>query len=421
MGHNKRLIENIGSLTVLQGANYILPLIILPYLVRVLGPEKFGLIAFAQAFTQYFVILTDYGFNLSATRQIAIHRDDSDEVSKIFSSVMTIKFGLMLVSFLVMSAIVLAVPKFHAEWLVYFVTFLSVLGNVLFPVWFYQGMEKMRYIAMLNIAAKLMGLIALFIFVQHKSDYLIAIGIQSSTNVVAGLLGLMSFRRVSPIRYAVPSRDVVVLAFKEGWHVFISTAAISVYATSNTFILGLITNNTIVGYYSAADKLTKAVQSIFSPVHQALYPHISNLVAQSREVAMDFIRRSLRWLGAIALVVSMLLFAFAGPLVMLLLGAQYTASVVLVRWMAFLPFIIMFGNVFGMQTMLPFGMNKLFSRIIVLAALADLVYVMPLTYVYGAEGAAIAMLLTEMIVALTMGTALRRKGFRFFELRKGAD
>ena len=143
----KIVLENFISLSSLQAINYFLPALLLPYLFRVLGPAKFGLIFFAQSFVQYFAILTDYGFSLSASRELALCRDRKTKMCEIFSSVMTVKLLLALVAFGILIAIVRFIPKFRADWQIYTLSFGAVLGNTLFPVWFFQGTEKMRHIA----------------------------------------------------------------------------------------------------------------------------------------------------------------------------------------------------------------------------------------------------------------------------------
>jgi len=188
--HERKVVmHNVAYLSSLQTITYLLPVIIVPYLFRVIGAEKFGLIAFAQAFVQYFMILTDYGFSISATKEISLCRHEPAKVSRAFSSVMTVKIALALLSFLLLVIIVYFVPKFRNDWPVYILSFGAVVGSTLFPVWFFQGTEKMKYITNLNIIGGIIYALFIFSFVKGPEDYLAVPLINSSVFLITGLLG----------------------------------------------------------------------------------------------------------------------------------------------------------------------------------------------------------------------------------------
>ena len=161
---------NFISLVLLQGVNYLLPLISFPFLFRVLGVERWGLVTFGYSLMQYFVMFTDFGFNLSATKYISQHRSDPKAINDYLNSAMTGRFLLCLVSLLILLILIGGFDKFRTDALFYLLYFGIIIGNVMFPMWFFQGMENMKYITVFNIIAKSLSFIPFFIFIRKPED-----------------------------------------------------------------------------------------------------------------------------------------------------------------------------------------------------------------------------------------------------------
>jgi polysaccharide transporter, PST family len=397
---NRRLFSNIFSLGILQGVNYILPLITVPYLVRVLGPDYFGLLAFSTATISYFMLITDYGFNLSATRQISILRNNLDKLNEIFSSVMMIKTAFMIISFILMSLLVFSFERFSENWELYFVTFGMVLGQVLFPVWLFQGMERMKYITFLSVGAKVFFTVCIFIFVREQGDYLIVPLLTALGFIVSGLLSLYLAKKEFGVSFRWQPIQNIRFQLVDGWHVFFSSIAVSLYTISTTFILGLFTNNIAVGYFAAADKIVQAVKGLYSPVSQAIYPLISKKIHENKQVGLVFIQKVTRIIGTGMFMISLLLFMLAEQISDLILGVQYQQSIPLLKIMAFLPFIISISNLFAVQGLYNLGKAALVSKFIGLIAILHLIIVTFSIYQFGTTGAVFGMLITEVIVSI---------------------
>jgi len=396
----------------LQGANYLIPLLTLPYLVRVLGVEYFGLLAFATATNAYFLLVTDYGFNLSATRQISVNREDRHKVQDIFSSVLTIKFIMMLTSLFVLVVAVYSIDKLRADWEVYALTFGMVVGQALFPVWFFQGMERMKYVALLNIGTKIIFTACIFLFVNTKEDYYLVPLINSSGYIFMGVYSLYIISKDYGIKFKIQEKKSIIYQLKEGWYIFYSSMAISFYTISVTFLLGLLTNNKTVGYYSAAENIIKAVHALYAPVSQSLYPFLSKVIDSSKSKGIYVIRRVLLLLGSVMLVVSSIVFILSEQIVLLILGAQYSDSIVIVKILAFLPFIVVLSNIFGIQTMLNFDLKVAFSRILSAAAVLGVILSLLLIPVYHGEGAAATILIVETFVSIVMFVYLQMNNIK---------
>ncbi len=359
-------VRNALFLYGVQISGYVFPFITLSYLSRVLSPEKIGLISLATYFMWYFNTLTEYGFNLTATRRIAILKDSPEAVNQIFNSVMLAKGLLTAIGFVAMMVTVMLIPKYRAHWELFPLTFLTVIGGWLFPMWLYQGLEKMGQVAARDFIAKLLATVLTLLVVRRESDYLYAAGLQAGATVIAGAISLALAPAVCGVRFQIVPWSEVVDALRQGWSVFLSMAAITLTSSTNVFILGFVTTTTEIAYYTNANRLIVAMRMLVVPIVTALYPHFSHMASKSAGGAIAFLRKYSLIMAAPFLLVSIILFIFAPFVVHKFFGTRYdyTPSILLLRILAFSPFLLALSHSYSTYYMLAFGFEKQWSRII---------------------------------------------------------
>lgn len=394
------LRKNIFSLFVLQGANYLLPLAVVPYLVRVLGPENYGRIAFAQAFIQYFVILTNYGFDLTATRDVARAADDKQSLCRIFNAVLGVKCMIMALGFGAMSGVAWLVPSMRAQYSLFLISYFAVVGNAIFPVWLYQGLQRMGYITAFTITARALMVAAILLTIKQQDQYLLAAGWLALGMPLAGIVALFSAVRVAQIRFAWPRGSAMRQALVDGWHVFTATFGGTLYNTSNTFVLGLLAPPAVVGYFAAADKLLKALQSLISPVSRAAFPHIALLLKGSYDEAFAFLGKLLRLFAVSTFLVTLVLFFGAELITHWAFGAQYAPTADIIRLLSPWPMLIALNVVFGALFIVQLNLGRLLSVSILAPAMVHIALLYPVARFAEARGVAILMLITELLVLL---------------------
>ena len=398
----KVIVENILSLYVVQAANYILPLITFPYLVRILGIEKFGLLAFASSFIQYFVTFTDYGFNLTATREISIHRNDNDQIANICSAVYGIKLILFVLSCLIVLFLVLTVDKFNNESTLYAISLLAVIANLFYPVWFYQGIEKLKVIAVINLASRIVSTIAIFLFVHGKEDYLITALIQNGGAVLSGIIGFFGVVCFWKIKLKLPCVNEIKQYFKNGWYVFGSVMSATLVNNTNMFLLGMLSVPKAVGYFAIADKIIRIFINLVAPISSSIFPHVGKLFAESREQGTHFVKKIMLYGGSGFAILSVIIMLSASFLVKIITGQDSPQISTLVKIMALLPFTIFMDNLYGTQVLVNIGKGNKFLLAIIVPGVTSVIASLLMVPKYEAYATAIIFLVSEIMILLFM-------------------
>lgn len=404
------LFANVASLWFVQVANYIIPVLIIPFVVRALGVEAFGKASYAQNIIAYFTILVNYGFEYTATQDVAIHRNDKVATNVIFWSVIKFKSLLLLVSFVAVGFLCVFFDKANNDKLLYFYASLINIGFVIFPTWFFQGMEKMAGMALFNFFIKLLGAILTVLILSVSADYRLYVLVLSISYLIVGIVSFIYVIKKYDLWKEEKDKALTKKVIMKSFPVFVTNVFVSLYTMSGITIVGVFMNEVEVGLYAGAQKII-VVAMILSctPFSYALFPKMSRMFSEDYERAKVFFKKILLCSVAFGVFVSICIYFFSPLVVKILLGAEFHSSVEIVRAMSILPMLVIIATITTVQGIYGLQLQRLMPFITFVSGVTSLVCCIWLVPVIGFYGAVIAWIVAQVMEILLDGVILYRK------------
>lgn len=402
-----KLKGNIISLLLLQASNYIIPILTIPYLTRVLGVEQYGMYGMILSISQYFVLFIDFGFNLTASKRVAVNKENKNELSNIFISTISAKLILLIISLLVMFAFI----EHYQSYDLLLFTIVQLIGAVLNPIWFFQGLERIKLFTISSIIARVSLLPLLFILVKDSKDIGVALFIQSSILLITGAIGLFIISRNAYITYITPSLKNAIEYLKGSVSIYIAGLAISLYSISTPIILNLTSSIDQVGIFVGADKLKVAILGVFLVLGHAFYPRVNVLYKESTQKAFKFINKIFYLQGVSTIVLSLFIYFFSDYIVKLALGSDFSDAGLILKILSPLIFLITQSVILANYILLPLGHDRIYTRIPLFTSVMHLLFCYYLGGMYGAVGGAVSILIIESITFMILCYTVYKKGY----------
>ena len=363
LASRRLFLHNLIALYGLYLAGYVLSLVTVPYLGRVLGPHGWGLLSFVQAFTSYLLLFVEFGFGLSATREIARVKERSEQVAGVLSSVLAVRFLLIGGVLLTGAAGAALVPAFRQHPVLFWSGMFWGIMQGSNLLWFFQGLEQARRIVVIDLSLKTAAVVLIFALVKSPADAWLVFTLQGAASSLSLAFGLMIAYRTLP--FVAPCRKLVWSTFRDAAAMFVLRNAWMMYAAGNTFLLGLFVPPAIVGYYSAADRLSRAALGLLGPASEALYPRMIGIARQSKQRAGRMARWGVLALCTVGAIMAAFLYFLAPFLIRVAVGPGFEPAIPVLRVLSLILPLIAVTNALGMNLLLPFGKDKLFATIVI--------------------------------------------------------
>lgn len=392
--------------SILTASAMIFPIITYPYVSRILQPEGIGTVSFANSVITYFSMFAQLGIPMYGIRACAKVRDDKEKLTRTVQEIMMINMITCLIVYIAFFGSLYFVPQFRQEKTLYLIMGSLILFNTIGVEWLYKGLEQYSYITVRSIVFKFIALLAMFLLVHEKEDYVIYGGITIFAAAGSNVLNFINLRKY------VYLRPVGAYDFRQ--HIkpisifFAMSIATTVYTNMDNVMLGFIKGTTENGYYDAAVKIKNILVSFVSSLGTVLLPRVSYYIQTGeREEFSRITKKALNFVFLLSVPLCVYFIIFARSSIYLLSGTLFENSILPMRLI--MPTLVFIGltNIIGLQILVPLGKENqvLYSEIA--GAVVNIIVNMFLIPRMGAAGAAIGTVLAEIMVFIVQVYALK--------------
>ncbi|WP_324667974.1 oligosaccharide flippase family protein [Geochorda subterranea] len=399
-----RVVRNVVVLYGREVANRFLPFVALPYLARVLGPDAYGSVLMSQSLGVWLAILVEYGFSLSATRDIAASEGDTKSEADIIRAVLGARTLLFAIAVIMAIPAWLAVSEFRTTPSLVTWALLYAAGQGFDPFWYYQGKEFPGLAVTIQMSFRALATVGQFLAVRGPEDAVLVPALNALAVCASTLLSHVWMYRSAP--FLKPTYHLARLALRKGRPIFIFRGAVALYTSINPVLLGAFVPSSSVAMFAGAEKIARGMLGLVNPMAQAVYPRLAALAVRDMDHARALHRLSFALTLGVGLALGVFVAAGAPRIIVLLFGVEYVNAIPVLRILSGLIPAVAISNALGIQWMLPLRLDREFTAIIASAGLLNLLLAPLLAVKFGPGGMAAAAVVAEAYVALAMGVVL---------------
>lgn len=396
-------IKNGIWLYILQFFNTVFPLLTLPYVTRILGTNNYGIFSYALNIITYLQVIVEYGFNLSGARKIAIC-DNEKEIEKIYSKIVTTKILLLFLSLIILIPVIILSNFTIMQIYTIGIMFCIVLGTSITQTWVFQGKQKMKFVTISNVIIRFIFMILIFTLVKNENDLYLYSFLYAIAFVVIGIVQTIIISKMLRYKLKWCKFKECIDELKDGWYTFTTSAISKIYVGIGVTLLGIINgaNASVVGIYSAIQKIPMVINMAYAPIGQAIFPYISKKYKTDKTFAIKFINKLVKLTFLCLLVVIILTVFFSRNIINIVFGEEYTEYHTILIPLVIWAFLGILNNILGIQVLVAQGKNKEYSRAFFIGSISIIGFNLILGIPFGVYGVSISVMLAELLLSILL-------------------